>query len=225
MPSCTRKISATAFCYLTLSKTVIAVDQILVSEEVIEKKFLCDLSSCKGGCCEQGDAGAPLEDAELDIIVEVYEKVKPYLSPASVARIESKGKYVYHREFGWVTPTLPGDKQLCVYGRRDERGVIRCAFEEAYNEGVIGWKKPVSCHLFPLVASKGGPGGYVRLNYEPREKLCKPACALGKKLSLPVYVFLREALERKFGAGFYQTLEEIAQARESVKQEIATRKK
>ncbi|MEJ0103044.1 MAG: DUF3109 family protein [Bacteroidota bacterium] len=189
---------------------MIVIDNILVSDEVVEKQFVCDLAKCKGGCCEEGDAGAPLDEEELDIIAAVYEKVKPYLTEAAIAEIERKGKYVYHKEFGWVTPTLGSDSEICVYGYRDEKGIIKCAFEQAYYDGAISWKKPISCHLFPVITKKGKHGGYERVNYVPREKLCKPACSLGKKLKVPVYEFLKEPLIRKYGKEFYEVLDKIA---------------
>ncbi len=189
---------------------MIVIDNILISDDVIEKKFVCDLNKCKGGCCEEGDAGAPLETEELETVIEMYEKIKPYLSEASIKEIERKGKYVYNKEFGWVTPTLGNDKEICVYGNRDANGIIKCAFEQAYYDGVIPWKKPISCHLFPIITSKGRKGGHDRVNYEPREKLCNPACGLGKKLSVPVYQFLKEPLVRKFGQEFYDALDKIA---------------
>jgi hypothetical protein len=195
---------------LTKIDLVIIIDRVLVGDEVVEKQFVCDLGRCKGGCCEDGDAGAPLADEELQVVLDSYEKIKPYLTPASIREIERKGKYVYDREFGWVTPTLPSDREICVYGRRDENGVIKCAFEQAYNDGLINWKKPVSCHLFPIVAGKNKKGDYETLNYMPRETLCKPACRLGKQLKVPVYEFLKEALVRKYGEEFYQVLEKIA---------------
>lgn len=181
---------------------------------MVEKQFVCDLSKCKGGCCEEGDAGAPLEDEELDIIISVYEDVKPYIPEASLAEIERKGKYVYHKEFGWVTPTLGSDSEICVYGKRDEKGVIKCAFEQAYYDGKISWKKPISCHLFPIIAGKGKHGDYEKVNYEPRQKLCNPACGLGKKLKVPVYEFLKESLVRKYGQEFYDVLDTIAKKKE-----------
>ena len=189
---------------------MVVVDNILVSDEVLEKKFVCDLNKCKGGCCEEGDAGAPLDNDELDIILDLYDKIKPYLSDAAIKEIERKGKYVYNKEFGWVTPTLGSDKDICVYGKRDENGIIRCAFEQAYYDGVISWKKPISCHLFPVIASKGKHGDYERVNYEPREKLCNPACAFGKKLEVKVFEFLKEPLIRKYGQEFYNALEKIS---------------
>lgn len=191
---------------------MIAIDNVLISDEVVEKQFVCDLTKCKGGCCEEGDAGAPLEDAELDLVIELYEKVKPYLTDGAIAAIEKKGKYVYHKEFGWVTPTLGSDHEICVYGKRDEKGIIKCAFEQAYNDGIIEWKKPISCHLFPIIHKRGKNGNYDRINYEPREKLCNPACALGNKLKVPVYEFLKEPLVRLYGDEFYKALDAVARA-------------
>jgi len=202
---------------------VIVIDNTLVSDEVIEKKFVCDLSKCKGGCCEDGDAGAPLDDDELQIVLDSYPKIMPYLTKAALHEIEKKGKYVFSDEFGWVTPTLASDNEICVYGRRDENGVIKCAFEQAYNDGVIKWKKPVSCHLFPIITKKGKQGDYDNVNYIPRETLCKPACSLGKKLKVPVYKFLREALIRKYGEEFYELLDRIATRRNGKEKEIESK--
>ncbi|MCC7401046.1 MAG: DUF3109 family protein [Chitinophagaceae bacterium] len=194
---------------------MIIIDNILVSDDVIEKKFVCDLDKCKGGCCEEGDAGAPLSDDELKTITEVFDKVKSYLTGDSVKEIGNKGKYVYHEEFGWVTPTIGSDQGICVYGIRDRNGIIKCAFEQAYNDGVIGWKKPVSCHLYPVTVKKGKPGEYDKVNYEPREILCSPACVLGNKLGIPAYKFVRDALIRKFGKEFYHALDVAAKLRQA----------
>jgi hypothetical protein len=191
------------------STIVIVIDNVLVGDDIVEKQFVCDLAKCKGGCCEEGDAGAPLENEELNTIDDVYEIVKPYLSRASVAEIEKKGKYVFHEEFGWVTPTLGNDSEICVYGIREKGGMIKCAFEQAYYEGKIKWKKPISCHLFPIIAEKG-KDGYDKMNYEPRQNLCNPACFLGKKLQVPTYQFLKEAVIRKYGEKFYEALDTIA---------------
>ena len=187
---------------------MIAIDNVLISDDVVEAKFVCDLQKCKGGCCEDGDAGAPLEQDEMKIIEEVYETVIPYLTQEGIEEIKRQGKFYYDREFGWVTPTINGG--LCAYGFRDAQGIIKCGFEAAYNEGKIGWKKPISCHLFPIRLSETKQ--YTMVNYEPRDVLCNPACALGKKAKVPVYQFLREPIERKFGAEFYDTLHQIAVA-------------
>lgn len=189
---------------------MIVIDKVIISDDVVEKQFVCDLAKCKGGCCEDGDAGAPLDKAELEIIVDLFDKVKSYLSPASLKEIEKKGKYVYNREFGWVTPTLGNDSEICVYGIRGKDGIIKCAFEQAFYDGKTNWKKPVSCHLYPIIAEKGKHGDHDKMNYEPREKLCNPACALGKKLKVPTYEFLKEAIIRKYGNDFYDALDKAA---------------
>jgi hypothetical protein len=185
---------------------LIAIDKILVSDELVEEQFVCDLSKCKGGCCEDGDAGAPLDKRELEEINKLIEIVKPYLTDEGRAEIARQGKYVYDQEFGWVTPTIEG--KMCAYGTRDKNGIILCAFEQAYNDGKTGWKKPISCHLYPVRIKK--TKSYEMVNYEPRESLCNPACALGKKLKVPVYVFLKESLIRKYGEEFYGVLEQVA---------------
>ena len=185
---------------------MIAIDNVLVSDAVVEAQFVCDLMKCKGGCCEDGDAGAPLEKDELQIINDIYETVKPYLTDAGIKWIEKHGRYQYDKDFGWVTPTIEG--KMCVYGFRDKYGIIKCGIEQAYNEGKLPWKKPVSCHLYPLKVNKSRE--YIHVNYEPREVLCQPGCALGKKLKVPVYVFLKEAIIRRFGADFYETLHQVA---------------
>ena len=185
---------------------MIAIDNVLISDDVIEAQFVCDLHKCKGGCCEDGDAGAPLEREEKQIIDKHYDDIRPYMSKEGLKEIERQGKYVYDREFGWVTPTIDG--KICAYGVRDKQGIIKCAIEAAYYDGKLGWKKPVSCHLYPIRISKSKT--YTNVNYEPRDVLCKPGCALGKKLKMPVYVFLKEAIVRKFGDDFYNALHQVA---------------
>ena len=185
---------------------MIAIDNILVSDEVVQAQFVCDLNKCKGGCCEDGDAGAPLSKEEISKLNEVYEIVKPYLSAAGIKEIEKSGRYQYDRSFGWVTPTIEG--KLCAYGTKDSKGIIKCGIEQAYLDGKTNWKKPISCHLYPIKTKKTKEHELV--NYEPRETLCSPGCALGKKLKVPVYSFLKEALIRKYGEGFYEALDQIA---------------
>lgn len=189
---------------------MIIIDNKQISDDVVEAQFVCDLAKCKGGCCEDGDAGAPLDKEELPIIAKMYEKIKPYLSQISINEVERQGHYVYNREFGWVTPTIEADKEICVYAIREKNGMIKCAFEQAYYDGVINWKKPISCHLYPVTVKKGKYGDYERVNYEPREQLCSPGCAFGKKLKVPVYEFLKESLIRKYGREFYDALEKVA---------------
>lgn len=170
---------------------------------------MCDLTKCKGGCCVAGDAGAPLANDELDKLNQVFEKVLPYLSEDHKRELERQGRYVYSREFGWVTPTI--ESKICVYGITDKNGIVKCGIEQAYLDGKIKWKKPISCHLFPVIVKKSRDGNTDYVNYEPREDLCKAACSLGKKLKVPVYVFLKDALVRKYGKDFYEALEKTAE--------------
>jgi hypothetical protein len=188
---------------------MIIIDHVLVSDQVVEEQFVCDLSKCKGGCCEDGDAGAPLENKEKEYVKDFFEIVKPYMTKEGIKEIEQVGPYLYDREFGWVTPTIEG--KICAYGYKDKEGIIKCAFEQAYNDGKIPWKKPISCHLFPIKLSKSkSDPGIEYMNYEPREDLCKAACSLGKKLKVPAYVFLKESIIRKYGETFYETLDATA---------------
>jgi hypothetical protein len=187
---------------------MIAIDNVLVSDEIVKKHFVCDLTRCKGACCVDGDAGAPLNKKELKKIDEVYEAVEPYLSERSKAELNKQGRYVYDKEFGWVTPTI--ENKICVYGITDEQGIVKCGIEQAYRDGKVKWKKPISCHLFPIIVTESGDGITEFVNYEPREDNCKAACSLGKKLKVPVYEFLKEPLTRKFGKSFYEALEATA---------------
>lgn len=189
---------------------MIAIDNKLISDEVLEEQFVCDLTKCKGGCCEDGDAGAPMEKWELEKLKEYYDVIKPYMTPEGIREVERQGKYLYDQEFGWVTPTI--NSGICAYGYRDEKGIIKCGIEQAYNDGKLDWKKPLSCHLFPIKTKKSKRDPYIEyVNYEPREDLCKAACSLGKKLKVPVYVFLKDSLIRKYGEEFYEALSATAE--------------
>ena len=196
---------------------MIAIDNYLISDEVVKEQFVCDLNKCKGGCCVDGDAGAPLQLDELEHLNEVYEAVLPYLSDESIAEIERKGRYVYDKEFGWVTPTLGGN--VCVYGITDSNGIVKCGIEQAYNDGKVQWKKPISCHLYPIRIQESNDQQTEYVNYEPRHDLCQPGCSLGKKLKVPVYVFLREAIIRKYGTAFYEALDATAKHLQSASPE------
>ena len=156
-----------------------------------------------------GDAGAPLKKDELDKLNAVFDSVLPYLNAESKKELERQGRYVYDKEYGWVTPTI--DSKVCVYGIKDANGIVKCGIEQAHIDGKIKWKKPISCHLFPVIVKDSKRSDNVYVNYEPREDNCKAACALGKKLKVPVYVFLKEALVRRFGQKFYDTLKATAE--------------
>ncbi len=185
---------------------MIAIDNALISDDVVEKHFVCDLVKCKGGCCVDGDTGAPITQEEANIIEDLYPQLKDLLSDNAIALIEDEGTHTFDEEYGLVTPTLNGG--ICVYGYFDEQGVVKCAIEKRYNEGVIDFKKPISCHLFPIRITEYDT--YDAVNYEPRPTLCKPACKLGKSLQVPVYQFLKEPLIRKYGEEFYKALDATA---------------
>lgn len=187
---------------------MIAIENVLLSDKVVSEQFVCDLHKCKGACCVDGDAGAPLDINELKNIDAVYDAVLPYLNETSKSEIERQGRYVYDKEFGWVTPTI--ESKICVYGITDKYGIVKCGIEQAYIDGKVKWKKPISCHLFPIIVKKSKDGVTELANYEPREDNCKAACSLGKKLKVPVYEFLKEPLVRKFGKEFYEALDATA---------------
>ena len=188
---------------------MIAIDNVLLSDQIIEEQFVCDLNKCKGACCVDGDAGAPLNPNELKEIDAVAEVVWPYLNEESQSEINRQGRYVYDKEYGWVTPTINGS--ICVYGIVDTNGIVKCGIEQAYLDGKTDWKKPISCHLFPVIVKTSKSSDNVYANSQPRTDHCKAACALGKKLKVPVYKFLKEPLIRRFGEEFYEALEATAE--------------
>lgn len=187
---------------------MIIIDDILVSDEIVQEEFICHLEKCKGGCCVDGDAGAPLAKNELKKIKEAYKILQHELSAEAKAEIKRVGPYTQEEYFGYVTPAINGG--ICVYGYSDEAGIVKCLIEKAYNEGRTDFKKPISCHLYPIREAKNEH--YMALNYEPRETLCAPACSLGQKHGVKVYEFLKEPLIRKYGEEFYNVLDEIAKS-------------
>lgn len=185
---------------------MIAIDDVLLSDEIVQERFVCDLTRCKGGCCVDGDCGAPISQEEADIIARIYPDIKDCLTPEYIPEIERQGTHTTDAEHGLVTPTVNGG--ICVYGYTDETGTVKCGIEKAWLEGKTDFRKPISCHLYPI-RIKSHPG-YEAVNYEPREDLCAPACKLGRKLKVPVYKFLKDALTRKYGEDFYTALDTIA---------------
>jgi len=179
----------------------------IVSEEIIEKDFVCNLSACKGACCIDGDAGAPLEKEEAKILQEIYPKVKPFLSKKGFKAIESQGVFITTENGELETPLVNGAD--CAYVFFDEKKIALCAIEEAYNQGEISWKKPVSCHLYPVRVKDYSE--FSAVNYHKWD-ICDDACILGKELQVPIYKFVKEALIRKFGEDWYLELENIAQS-------------
>ena len=184
---------------------MIVIDDKIISDDVIEEQFVCDLNACKGACCVEGELGAPLNEEETKILEDIYEKVKPYLLPEGIAAIEQQGKWVRTEEAEkYNTPLMK--KSGCAWMNYDKNGVVICGIEKAYNDGVVDWKKPISCHLYPIRITNQRKTGYDMINYE-RWNVCKAACKNGKALKVPVYKFLKDALIRKYGAEFYKVLD------------------
>ena len=177
----------------------------IVSEDVIQKDFLCNLSACKGACCIDGDAGAPLEVEETKILEAIYPKVKPFLRQEGIEVIESQGTFIKTEDGEFETPLINGAD--CAYVIFDEKNVALCAIEEAYNQGVVSWKKPVSCHLYPVRVQEYSE--FSAVNYH-KWQICDDACTLGEELGVPVYKFVKEALIRKFGEDWYSELDKMA---------------
>ena len=176
----------------------------IVSEEILDNDFVCNLSACKGKCCIDGEAGAPLDEDELLILMDIYPKVKPFLRAEGIQAIEDQGLFV--TDEGEYETTLIDGKD-CAYSIFDENGTVKCGIEEAYNQGAINWKKPISCHLYPIRITE-----YIEfsaVNYH-KWPICDDACSLGAALQVPVYKFVKEALIRKFGEDWYMELERIA---------------
>jgi len=185
---------------------MIAIDKTLISEDVLDKKFVCDLNACKGECCIAGDSGAPLEKDELEILESVLEKVKPYMVKKGINAIEKHGSYVIDSD-GDFTTTLVSEGGECAFVFFDENKIAKCSIEQAFNDGKINWKKPISCHLYPIRITKHK--GYDAVNYSKWD-ICSPACECGKKLDVPVYKFLKEPLIRKYGKEWFKQLEQSA---------------
>lgn len=194
--------------------TMLKVGEVLISDEVRDKEFVCNLEKCKGACCVEGDFGAPLEEDELEILEEIYSVVKPYLTREGIAVIEKEGTSTVDDEGEHCTPVINGRE--CAYSFYDKKGILKCAIEQAYYDGKVTWKKPISCHLYPIrVTSKKH---FEALNYH-KWHICSPACSLGKELQVPVYKFLKEPLIRKYGEAWYQELEELIEESMAEKKE------
>jgi hypothetical protein len=177
----------------------------IVSEDIIEKDFVCNLSACKGTCCVEGEAGAPLDKEETKILEEIYPKVKPFLRKEGVEVLEKEGAWITS-DFGELETPLINHKE-CAYVIFDDQKTALCGIEEAYNKGIIDWKKPISCHLYPVRVKEYSEFSAVNYN---KWDICDDACTLGKELQVPVYKFVKEALIRKFGKGWYEELEKVA---------------
>ena len=185
---------------------MIQIDDKLISEDLFSEEFVCNLAKCKGICCVEGYAGAPLDEDETHILDEIYPKIKPYLRPEGIQAIEEQGTYTLDFEGDLVTPLV--NNAECAYVIFDEKGYTKCAIEKAYEDGVIDWQKPISCHLYPIRITEYS--NFSAINYHEWD-ICSDACTLGKELGVKVYQFLKKPLIRKYGEDFYQTLSEAAE--------------
>jgi len=179
---------------------MLEIGRTIVSLDILEKKFLCDLLKCKGACCVEGDSGAPVTPDEVRIIEESYSEVESYIPENHRRAIKEQGFAVIDIEGDLVTPLV--DNLQCAYSF-EERGIIKCGIEKAFLDGKITFRKPVSCHLFPVRITE-----YKRfdaVNYEQID-ICQPGRDCGKSEKLPVYVFLKEPLIRKYGEEWYEQL-------------------
>lgn len=179
---------------------MIIIENTLISELIAERNFVCDLSKCKGGCCIDGDAGAPLTEEEASILEDLFPLYKEYMTPESIAAVEKNGKFDVGSDNDFLTPLLNGNQCVYVYLEDD---IAKCAIEKAYIEGKITFKKPISCHLYPIRISEFKDVD--ALNYHEWH-ICKTARINGDLLNVPVYKFLKEALIRKYGNDWYQYL-------------------
>lgn len=184
---------------------MILLENTIVSEDVLDKHFICNLSACKGACCVEGDFGAPLTEEEISTLSSEIENLKPFLSHEGLAAITQNGLWEHDSDGDLVTTCLPTGE--CNFSLRDANGTLKCGIEAAYKAGKSSLYKPLSCHLYPIRISK--VSAYEALNYHKWD-ICAPACALGKEHQVPVYQFLKDALVRKFGADWYQELDAIA---------------
>ncbi|NNF75513.1 MAG: DUF3109 family protein [Flavobacteriaceae bacterium] len=177
----------------------------IVSEDLIEKDFVCNLNACKGDCCVHGDAGAPLEKKETEILKEIYPNIKPFLRKEGIRAIEQQGTHITKETGELETPLVEGEE--CAYVVFDDKGIAMCGIEQAYLQKKTEWQKPISCHLYPVRVKEYS--SFSALNYH-KWHVCDAACSLGKELQIPIYKFVKDALIRKFGADWYRDLEAVA---------------
>ena len=182
---------------------MIQIGSALIHEDVVRENFVCNLKKCKGACCLEGDSGAPLDADELDTLNEIYPKIKHLLTAKGIAAIEKNGTYITDFEGDYTTPCVDVNKE-CAYVIW-ENGITKCGIEKAYEQGIINFKKPVSCHLYPIRITKYPE--FDVLNYD-RWSICSPACAFGDELKVHVHEFLKTPLIRKYGEEWYRELEE-----------------
>jgi hypothetical protein len=183
---------------------MIQVDKVLLSDQLFEEYFSCDLSACKGACCVAGDSGAPLEEVEIPKIKENLKEILNYLPEKGKKSIEEKGVFEIDTDGEKVTPLNSGKE--CAFTVFNDNGIALCGMEAAYRDGKTNFKKPISCELYPIRVGK--LKHYDALNYH-KWHICKPACDCGAKLKVKVYQFAKEPLIKKYGEEWYNQLKEV----------------
>jgi hypothetical protein len=185
---------------------MILIDHTIVSDDLLEKQFACSLDKCKGACCVAGDSGAPLQYAETAILDEIADAVRPYLTEEGIESIRKFGNWLIDSDGDFVTPLVGGMRQ-CAY-TFFESGIAKCAIEKAYYDNKITFKKPISCHLYPVRITQHKD--YDAVNYSKWE-VCSPACDNGSELGIALYEFVKDALIRKYGVEWYKQLKGAAE--------------
>lgn len=181
---------------------MIAIDDTVISENLHHIRFACDLNACKGACCVEGDAGAPLEAGETEDLVKHIESIKPFMTAEGRNSLEEQGPFLEIMPGTYMTPLVEGKE--CIY-TVFENGITRCAIENAFVAGAIPFAKPVSCHLYPVRISRYTD--FDAVNYHEWH-ICEAALIKGKAEGIPLYVFLKDALIRKYGNAWYAQLKD-----------------
>lgn len=184
---------------------MLEIEDKLISLDIIEKPFSCDLQKCKGNCCVYGDSGAPMEKDEVEIIKNNYENIKPYMTEKGIAEIEKQGFSMVDIDGDTVTPLI--DNLACAYVSYID-DIALCAIESAFLDKKIDFQKPVSCHLYPIRVTKYKK--FSAVNYDKWD-ICKAAIKKGKNQDLKIYKFLEQPIIRKFGQDFYDQLKYAAE--------------
>ena len=179
---------------------MIAIDNTLVSEKIIEEHFVCDLSLCKGACCVEGDSGAPLTKKEAKNIKNSIKKIKPFITKKGAEEIRQIGTSILDEDNELTTPLVKGKECVYVYF---ENKVARCGIEKAFNQKKINFQKPLSCHLYPIRISSYK--NYDAVNYH-KWKICSPACKCSSQIKTPIFQFVKNALIRKYGKEWFEKL-------------------
>lgn len=179
---------------------MIVIDNTIISEDIRDVRFCCDLEKCRGACCVEGDAGAPLEEEEISQLEDYIDRIKPFMQESGIEVIENSGVFDYDMNGEYVTPLISDKDCAFVFY---ENNIAKCAIEKAYENKKISFRKPLSCHLYPIrIKNYAGDDA---VNYH-KWAICQPACAKGKEINLPLYKFLKDSLIRKFGEEWYNKL-------------------